>query len=141
MIVGYYFNTYSYVYLPCIHTYMFDPLFSLIVPSPTVKVIAIGSQTMGDKLSLRCDVNITKGISSSVILVWKINDTERGEIVKYPLSNTSVMYTNFLNISSLNSTDNNTVYNCQAVINTSLSVNVSDNASLTINIAGKKLCS
>ena len=123
--------------------YMFDSLFSLIVPSPTVEVIAIGSQTMGDKLSLRCDVNITKGISSSVILVWKINDTERGEIAIYPLNNTSVMYTNFLNISSLNSTDNNTVYNCQAVINTSLSVNVSDidNANLTINIAGKKLCS
>ena len=109
-----------------------------------MKLIAIGSQTVGDKLSLRCDVNITKGISGSVNFVWKINDTEsreNGQVVKNPLSNTLVQYTNFLNISSLNLTDNNTVYSCQAVINTSRSVNASGNASLTINVTGKKPCS
>ena len=103
---------------------------------------AIGSQTMGDNLLLRCDANITKRISSSVNFTWKINDTEigdTGQVVKHPLSDTSVLYTNSLNISSLNSTNNNTVYSCQAVINTSLSVNVSDAVSLTIKITGKKL--
>ena len=113
-----------------------------IVPKPIVKMTAIGSQTMGDNLSLKCDANITKGISSSINFTWKINDTEigdTGQVVKHPLSDTSVLYTNSLNISSLNSTDNNTVYSCQAVINTSLSVNVSDAVSLTIKITGKKL--
>ena len=84
---------------------------------------------------------VTKGVSGSVNFVWKINGTEIGQLQKSLLSDTSVQYTNFLNISSLNLTNNNTVYSCQAVINTSRSMNTSDSASLTLNVTGKKLCS
>ena len=98
---------------------------------------AIGSQTIGDELTIQCNATIARGISSSVnLIMWKINDTGRKEIGD-PFSNTSEVYT----ISSLNSTDNNTIYSCQAVINTSLSVNASDVANLTIRITGKKLYS
>ena len=96
---------------------------------------------MGDKLSLRCDVNLSKGISGSVNFVWKINNTEvELHNMSFPLSNTSALYTDFLNISSLNLTDNNAVYQCQAEIVTSHSVNLIVSINLTLNVTGKKLC-
>ena len=104
----------------------------LTVPKPTVNMSIVGNQTEGDKLSLRCDASITKGITSNIHFVWKINDTA----VTNPLSNVTIlMYTSFLNISSLNLTDNYNVYYCQAVLSTSGIA--SDSASITLNVIGK----
>ena len=104
----------------------------LTVPKPIVNITTIGNQTVGDKLSLRCDASVTKGITSNIHFVWKINDTE----VRNLLSNATIlMYTSFLNISSLNLTDNYNVYYCQAVLSTSGIA--SDSASVTLNVIGK----
>ena len=112
-----------------------------IVPKPTITLTGTGNQTVGDELSLRCDVNLSKGISGSVNFVWKINNTEvELHNMSFPLSNTSALYTDFLNISSLNLTDNNAVYQCQAEIVTSHSVNLTVSINLTLNVTGKKLC-
>ena len=92
---------------------------------------------MGDNLSLRCDINRTKGITSSMSIVWKINNTKIGGGIGSSISNKisiSVQNTtSFLNISSLELTDSNTVYCCQVVINTSQSVNASNHFTLYVN--------
>ena len=115
-----------------------------IVPKPTITLNSTGNQTVGDELSLRCVVSLPKGISGSLNFVWKINNTDQTAKIPFndtsvSLSNTSTLYTDFLNISSLNLTDSNTVYQCQAEIVTSHSVNLTVSSYLTLNVTGKKL--
>ena len=79
-----------------------------------VRLTAIGSQNVGDKLSLRCDVNITEGIAINIYIQWKINNTVEKDYSLHSM--TSV--TEFLNLTSLQISDNNTIYQCLAMINT-----------------------
>ena len=107
----------------------------MIVPKPTVRIITIGNKTLGDKLLLRCDVNITKGISGSVNIEWKINGTRKGKLLRSSLHN--VLNVTLSSTSSLKLTDNNTVYYCQAVINASQSVKTNTSFVLKFNVSGK----
>ena len=112
-------------------------------PRPTVTVTAVGSRTVGDSLSLRCDITTENGYINNVDIVWKINGTEANRttnIEKDTLSNVSlIQYTDFYNSTKLlQLNDNNTVYQCQAVIQpyfySSLpAFNVSDNFTLIVN--------
>ena len=112
-------------------------------PEPTVTVTAVGSQTVGDPLSLRCDITTENDYISNVDIVWKINGTEANRttnIEKDTLSNASlIQYTDFYNSTKLlQLNDNNTIYQCQAVIQPyfypSLPVLiVSDNFTLIVN--------
>ena len=101
----------------------------------------IENETVGYNVSLRCDIQIATGIYSSVNIIWKISDVEKRKIAVagssfHNISMTSLVYTDFL---SVQLTDNNTVYYCQAVINASSSVSASDNLTLKYNAPGKYL--
>ena len=112
-------------------------------PKPTVTVTAVDSQTVGDSLSLRCDITTEIDYINNVDIVWKINGTEANRttnIEKDTLSNASlIQYTDFYNSTKLlQLNDNNTIYQCQAVIQPyfypSLPVLiVSDNFTLIVN--------
>ena len=88
-----------------------------------VRLTAIGSQNVGDKLSLRCNVNITEGIASNITLYiqWKINNT----VVKNYSLHSMTSVTEFLNLTLLQISDNNTIYQCLAMINTQQNHNIS----------------
>ena len=112
-------------------------------PEPTVTVTAVDSQTVGDPLSLRCDITTENDYISNVDIVWKINGTEANRttnIEKDTLSNASlIQYTDFYNSTKLlQLNDNNTIYQCQAVIQPYFypslpTFNVSDNFTLIVN--------
>ena len=112
-------------------------------PDPTVTVTAVGSRTVGDPLSLRCDIITENDYISNVDIVWKINGTEANRttnIEKDTLSNASlIQYTDFYNSTKLlQLNDNNTIYQCQAVIQPYFypslpALIVSDNFTLIVN--------
>jgi len=81
-----------------------------------VRLTAVGSQNIGDKLSLRCDVNITEGIASNAYIQWKINNSV--EVVKNYSLHSMTSVTEFLNLTLLQISDNNTIYQCLAMIST-----------------------
>ena len=86
-----------------------------------------------DNLSLRCDVDIVKGITSNVNIVWKMNNREvqgvNGNITEEVTS-----YTYYYNDSMELNTNSDVVYQCQVIINASPPISNTDN--ITIN-AGK----
>ena len=56
-------------------------------------------------------------------------------IIEYQVNSTRLVYTSYYNISLLETIDDDTMYSCQAVINTNPEVNNSD--SYTLNLTGK----
>ena len=109
------------------------------VPAPTVNIVAIGNQTVGSSVSLKCDITAVKGINGSVSIIWMKNDKEvlRENDKTGNSTNTSalLLYTSLYNITLLKMMDDDTTYHCQAVISTSPSVNNSDN--FTLNVIGE----
>ena len=77
------------------------------------------SQNVGDLLSLRCDVSIVRGITSNMDIVWLtggnvIANYNESEI----MTESKFAYTLYYNGSEkLTLNDNNTVYQCQVLIN------------------------
>jgi len=89
-------------------------------------VIALSNQPMDDPLlSLQCSVTTVRGITSSVDIVWVIND-EEVETVKNILgeiADNSVVYRNIYNDKI--SQDSKT-YQCTVMISTSPVINATD---------------
>ena len=105
------------------------------VPLPKVSVTALNKR-IGSPLLLRCDVTTVRGITSDVDIVWKINNTETmksfnaGNVAE---ERTSYVY--YYNSSTnLSPNDNNTVYQCQVIINTTPLINNTD--TIILNIIG-----
>ena len=84
-------------------------------------------------MSLRCDVDIVKGITSSMDIVWKMNNTEEQRVngnITEEVTSYTYYYTNSTNLN----TNSDVVYQCQVIINASPPINNADD--ITIN-AGK----
>ena len=109
----------------------------ILVPTPTVSVTNISTQTVGQSLTLQCKLTTVRGITSRVDIVWssdgrvlrRINDTTATTM------NNSLVYRDSYNISQLNTTDDGRVTQCEVVINTSPSVMASD--SITLDVTGE----
>ena len=109
-------------------------MFFLLVPTPTVSVTNISNQTVGQPLTLQCEVTTVRGIISSVDIVWSSNGTEleRTNNVSSTTMNNSLVYTDSYTISQLNTTDEGRVIKCTVMINASPSVMASDNSTLDV---------
>ena len=112
----------------------------ITVPTPNVSVTAPSNQTVGQSLTLQCEVTTVRGITSGVDIVWRSGGTERQRMNIMPsamMNNSLVLvYTNSYNISQLSTNDSGTVIQCEvAVINASPPVMASD--SITLNVTGK----
>lgn len=110
-------------------------MFGIVVTPPAVNVTAL-SQDIGNLLSLRCDVNIVRGITSGAEVVWKVNNTEiqryNGNIIEGKTS-----YTYYYNTDmNLNVNNNNSVYQCEVIINTLPLISNADN--FTLYLSGKR---
>ena len=109
----------------------------LLVPTPTVSVTAPNTQTVGQSLTLQCEVTTVKGIISRVDIVWSSGGTEleRMNGVSSTTMDNSLVYRDSYTISQLSTTDEGRVIQCEVVINTSPSVMASD--SITLDVTGK----
>ena len=108
-----------------------------LVPTPVVSVITPENQTVGQPLTLQCEVTTVRGITSRVDIVWSSNDTELQRMDNIVLSpiNDSLVYMDTYNNSLLNTTDDGRVIQCEVVINISPSVTAKDN--ITLDVTGK----
>ena len=98
---------------------------------------APNTQTVGQSLTLQCEVTTVRGITSSVDIVWSSGGTEleRTNNVSSTTMDNSLVYTDSYTISQLSTTDEGRVIQCEVVINASPPVMVSD--SITLDVTGK----
>ena len=108
-----------------------------VVPTPTVSVTTLNTQTVGQSLTLQYEVTAVRGITSRVDIVWSSNGTEleRMNNVSSITIGNSLVYTDSYTISQLSTTDDGRVIQCEVMINTSPSVMVTD--SITLDVTGK----
>ena len=94
-------------------------------------------QHIGNPLSLRCAVTTVRGITNGVNIVWKVNNTVIIERYNGNVTEEETSYVYYYNAdTNLTVNDNNTVYQCQVIINSSPLISSTDN--LTLNIIGKR---
>ena len=89
---------------------------------------------VGELLSVNCTVSIVSDIIGSVEITWAINGTAQNRSSNYTVDMTSdsIIYSDVLDIPELQMTHNNTVYSCEATINTSTPLRGNDSWTLTI---------
>ena len=112
-------------------------LFYIQVPTPNVTVTAPNTQTVGQSLTLQCNVTTVGGITSRVDIVWSSggDELQRMENVTSTAMDNSLVYTDSYTISQLSTTDEGRVIQCEVVINASPSVMASDN--ITLDVTGE----
>ena len=105
-----------------------------LVPGPTVNVTALNDQTVGQSLTLQCEVTTVRGITSRVDIVWSSDGAVLRSIngAAATTMDNSSMYTDFYNISALSTTDDGRVIQCEVVINSSSPVTASDAITLDV---------
>ena len=99
----------------------------LVVPPPNVTLSVLDDEPIiGKPLSLECNVTVARGVTSSVDIIWMVNDTDdirrtmnsqNKDVYKMKLTDDTTQYRNVYGITELKLTDNNTEYYCKAVIN------------------------
>ena len=104
------------------------------VPSPTVNVTTLNDQTVGQSLTLQCEVTAVRGITSRVDIVWSSNDIVLKRIngTIATIMNDSLVYKDSYNISQLSISDDGRVIQCEVVINASPPVMATDNITLDV---------
>ena len=103
------------------------------VPIPDVTVTPLNNHTVGQSLTLECNVTTVRGITSRVDIIWSSNGRELERMEGVNVSSTtdnSVVYTDTYIISQLNTTHDDDRFHCEAVINTSPLVMSNDSAKL-----------
>ena len=94
---------------------------------------APSNQTVGQSLTLQCEVTTVRGITSRVDIVWSSGGTELQRM--NGISGNSLVYTDSYTISQLSTTDEGRVIQCEVVINASPPVMASD--SITLDVTGE----
>ena len=112
-------------------------MFFFLVPTPTVSVTNVSTQTVGQSLTLQCEVTTVRGITSRVDIVWSSNGTvlRRMNNVSSTTMDNSLVFTDSYTISQLSTTDEGRVIQCTVTINASPLVMNSNN--ITLNVTGE----
>ena len=115
---------------------MYKPLIFL-VPTPIVNVTAINNQTVGQSLTLQCEVTTVRGITSRVDIVWSSDGIElnRTDNISSTTMDNSLVYTDSYTISQLSTDDEGRDYLCEVVINSDPII--TNNANVTLDVSGK----
>ena len=95
---------------------------------------ALDTQTVGQSLTLQCEVTTVRGITSRVDIVWSSGgmELERMNNVSSTTMDNSLVYTHSYTISQLSTTDDGRVIQCEVVINASLSVMATHSITLDV---------
>ena len=109
-----------------------------LVPAPdTVNVAVISNQTVGQALTLECNVTTVRGIISRVDIVWSSNGSELKRIEGASVSLTSdslETYTVIYDAMQLNTSDDGRVFQCEVLVNTNPPLMADDN--ITLDVTG-----
>jgi len=91
-----------------------------IVPTPSVTVTALNTQTVGQSLLLQCSTTI-RGITSTVDIIWSRGNVmlSRRNNISPIMMDSSLIYRNTYNISQLSTGDDDIQYWCEVMINSS----------------------
>ena len=97
---------------------------------------AVNTQTVGQSLTLQCNVITVRGITSRVDIVWSSGGTvlERMNDTTATTDN-SLVYIDSYTISPLNTTDEGRVIQCEGIIQATQSQ--SNTNTLTLDVTGK----
>ena len=98
-------------------------------------VTTSNTQTVGQSLTLQCEVTSVRGITSRVDIVWSSNGTVLRRIndITATTMNNSLVYTDSYTISQLNTIDDGRVIQCEVVIDGNpLNIQGSDNIALKL---------
>ena len=90
---------------------------------------------MGQPLTLECTVTTVRGITSRVDIVWSSNGSELQRIEGASVNFTSdslETYTVIYDAMQLNTSDDDRVFQCEVVVNTSPPLMVVDNITLDV---------
>ena len=92
------------------------------------------TQTVGQSLTLLCEMTTVRGITSRVDIVWSSGGSElqRMENVTSITMDNSLIYTDSYTISQLSTTDEGRLIQCEVVINADPPVIASDNITLDV---------
>ena len=111
----------------------------IIVPDPTVSITALDIHTVGQSLTLQCEVITVRGITSrEIVYMWSSNGTVLRRInntIDTTTIDSSLTYTDNYTISQLNTTDDGRVIQWEVVINASPLV--VDGDSITLDVTGE----
>ena len=112
-------------------------MFIVTVPIPNVNITAPNNQTVGQSLTLQCEVTAVRGITSTVDIVWRSDDgeLERTNNLSATTMDNSLVYTNNYTFSQLTKTDDDRTIRCEVVINTTPPV--MDSEIITLNVIGE----
>ena len=96
------------------------------------------TQTVGQSLTLQCNVTTMRGITSRVDIVWSSGSTElrRMDSVSLTEMSNSLVYTDTYTISQLSTFDDGSVIQCEVVINPNSPFTVKADTSVTLDVTG-----
>ena len=94
---------------------------------------------VGESFSMECNVIVAKDINGGVDIVWTVNDSVKRRLndVVGVMNSEYVLHSDVYNIPTLQLSDNNAVYYCEAIINANTLL--SGNDSITISLIFGKL--
>ena len=95
----------------------------------------LNNQTVGQSITLQCEVTTMRGITSRVDIVWSSNGIVLRRIngtIATTMDN-SLVYTDSYNISRLSTTDDGRVIQCEVLINRNLPIMALNNFTLSVN--------
>ena len=95
---------------------------------------ALNNQTLGQPLTLECQVTAARGITSRVDIAWGSNDTTLSRTNDITAVNNSLVYTDFYHISQLSTTDDGRIILCGVLIYASPLIVAAGN--ITLNVMG-----
>ena len=110
-------------------------IYILVSNSTNVVVLTINQQTVGQPLMLECAMSTPRGITSRVDVVWSRDGVEVEHINDISSNFSSpevVVYTNIYTIPLLGTYDDEIVYECEVIINSSPKLEVTGNVILDV---------
>ena len=128
----------SYRHILCNCLYYNVILILYLVPSPeAVNVAVMSTQTVGQPLTLECNITTVRGITSRVDIVWSSDGSELMRIEGVNVSFTSESsetYSVLYDVMQLNTSDDGRVFQCEVIVNTNPPL-VADN-NITLDVTG-----
>ena len=102
-----------------------------------ISITASNTQTVGQSITLQCNMTIVRGITSRVDIVWSSGgvELERMNNVSSTTMGNSIVYIDYYTILQLNTIDDDRVIQCEGVINGNPPVMAND--SIILNVTGK----
>ena len=112
-------------------------MYVLVSSTTNVEVATLNEQIVGQPLMLECAMSTPRGISSTVDVVWSRDGVEVEHINNISSNFSSpevVVYTNIYTIPLLGTYDDDIVYECEVIINSSPIFKITD--SVTLDVTG-----